>query len=168
MAWKHSPASLNRAPRYPARFCSLQCFGRIRFRGTLPSRRHSSVRLHSEDSLGTGAAYAASVACAEEALLRREAASEAKPPKGPRMSHAKRCADKGVASEGRDPKTGNPRGDLPRLPFSDAVLCMDWKSPLIAYLSVKVGRTRRRGRWTRDRRDCARGSGSLRRREAGR
>ena len=55
-------ASLNRAPRYPARFCSLQCFGRIRFRVTLPSRRHSSVRLHSGDSLGTGAACAASVA----------------------------------------------------------------------------------------------------------
>ena len=83
MAWKHSTASLNRAPRYPARFCSLQCFGRIRFRGTLPSRRHSSVHLHSGDSLGTGAACAASVACSEEALLRREAASEAKPPKGP-------------------------------------------------------------------------------------
>ena len=28
----------------------------MRFRGTLPSRRHSSVRLHSGDSLGTGAA----------------------------------------------------------------------------------------------------------------
>ena len=41
------------------------------------------MRLHSGDSLGTGAAYAASVACAEEALLRREAASEAKRPKGP-------------------------------------------------------------------------------------
>ena len=41
------------------------------------------MRLHSGDSLGTGAACAASVACAEEALLRREAASEAKRPKGP-------------------------------------------------------------------------------------
>ena len=36
--------------------------GRIRFRGSFPSRRHSSVRLHSGDSLGTGAADAASVA----------------------------------------------------------------------------------------------------------
>ena len=41
------------------------------------------MRLHSGDSLGTGAAGAASVACAEEALLRRGAASEAKRPKGP-------------------------------------------------------------------------------------
>ena len=40
----------------------LRYFGRIRFRGTHPSRRHSSVRLHSGDSLGTGAANAASVA----------------------------------------------------------------------------------------------------------
>ncbi len=34
----------------------------MHFRGPHPSRRHSSVRLHSGDSLGTGAACAASVA----------------------------------------------------------------------------------------------------------
>ena len=39
------------------------------------------------------------------------------------MSHAKRCADKGVANEGWDPKNRQPRSDrLPlHLPFCGAV-----------------------------------------------
>ena len=39
----------------------------------------------------------------------------------PGMSHAKRCADKGVANEGRDPKTGNRAATGSASPFRDTV-----------------------------------------------
>ena len=40
----------------------------------------------------------------------------------PGMSHAKRCADKGVANEGWDPKNRKPRNDwLQILPLCDIV-----------------------------------------------
>ena len=96
----------------------------MRFRGTLPSRRHSSVRLHSGDSLGTGAVYARvrGGSCALNAMppFRASLESVSLPPSAepgaeaaclfegtPGVSHAKRCADKGVANAGRGPKTGD-------------------------------------------------------------
>ena len=51
--WARCRVAPSGKPKNPV-FCGAS--GRIHFRGTLPSRRHSSVRLHSGDSLGTGAA----------------------------------------------------------------------------------------------------------------
>ena len=149
--------SQNYTLRHIVRCISLRCFGRIRFRGSHPSRRHSSVRLHSGDSLGTGAADAASVAAHAHRMPCRLSGRPSKahlslrpqfnfpsshphsirsrlPPLAdigrsavgcvepgaeaaclfygtPGMSHAKRCADKGVANEGWDPKNRQPRSD---------------------------------------------------------
>ena len=59
------------------------------------------------------------------------------------MSHAKRCANKGVANEGRDPKTGNraATGPIPAVVYAHNIIIqifenwhMDFALPIIAIL----------------------------------